>query len=617
MPASSLHRVALSADLDMRQFSSELDRAFSSFEKTVSKTLNGPGLRDAVQGFDRVTEALMKNAKERTYWESSGGASWQKDAAAAEELRRQLEFIGVKFSNLNEGLERLGIQGAKSFDEINHRAALMTLYLNNLRIEEDDVALKARMMGNAGSQAFRNMQREAGAFGIVAGQLGYAIEDFFTVFDTMGVAGGLRAAGNNLAMVARTLIPNVLIANAVAVGFALGPSLWRSLTGSIEKVSEFGNELDKVLNRLSQVHDLQKDATDFKFNMEDIRDFKITPKMDLESLMGSIQEFQDQIKEITRDRIKLQIEVEQNSERKSATVTSLIDSVLGPGWREQTQSAFSDLFNGTELQAKMEEYRKQLELSLTLSPETSAAALETFRAHITKLNEELQTSQYLKTGINDQWGVAEFFGMTEGKHQLEDILGTVDLLLQSKEDLAKFQQEIKKSAEEQAKLEQDLLQTEQERVALAQKKAELEKAAALRKQADAVKGLADAGRSKEKEALDAVLEDQKKLLKMRQEALANVPNQKFAQEVDQNFGAAMKNLLTEAAEKLGHVFDKPIDRLTESFGSANRVKETAANNALVTAMKQIQNVTKDPNTKILQAILDALQNNALVAVPVR
>lgn len=75
--------------------------------------------------------------------------------------------------------------------------------------------------GNALSQAVhgtQNLSNKSNKFGMVLGQLSFAVDDFTQVIGTAGLAGGIRAAGNNLSMVAMQLHP--LAGMFVGVGLA-------------------------------------------------------------------------------------------------------------------------------------------------------------------------------------------------------------------------------------------------------------------------------------------------------------------------------------------------------------------------------------------------------------
>lgn len=96
-----------------------------------------------------------------------------------------------------------------------------------------------RGMGGRGRGGFGGMGNNA-AFMISQG--GFAVEDFLTQYSTMGVGGGLRAAGNNLSVIAAMINPIAGI--IVGVGTALGAILIPKLLATGDAARKAGQGLD-------------------------------------------------------------------------------------------------------------------------------------------------------------------------------------------------------------------------------------------------------------------------------------------------------------------------------------------------------------------------------------
>ena len=91
--------------------------------------------------------------------------------------------------------------------------------------------------------SLNTMTASSGRTSFMISQLGFAVEDATTQFGTMGLAGALRAAGNNLSIVASMLNPIAGI--VVGVGTALASTLIPHLTKTGDEAEKSKKKLDE------------------------------------------------------------------------------------------------------------------------------------------------------------------------------------------------------------------------------------------------------------------------------------------------------------------------------------------------------------------------------------
>lgn len=107
----------------------------------------------------------------------------------------------------------------------------------------DNSAKKVGHFSRQVQQSQRASVAGAGVFGggsksasFAVSQLGFGLEDFLTQVETMGIGGGLRAAGNNMSALAATMNP--IAGLAVGVGTALGAILIPRLLETADAANE-------------------------------------------------------------------------------------------------------------------------------------------------------------------------------------------------------------------------------------------------------------------------------------------------------------------------------------------------------------------------------------------
>lgn len=110
------------------------------------------------------------------------------------------------------------------------------------------------------------------------GQLSFAVEDFMSVYDTMGLRGGMRASANNLSMVAR-IMSGPLAGGIVGVGAMLLPMLVDKFNETAEASKMFGESLDNSLAALRRQQEMDNFEYEIKLKIDtaSIRNFDDLP----------------------------------------------------------------------------------------------------------------------------------------------------------------------------------------------------------------------------------------------------------------------------------------------------------------------------------------------------
>lgn len=198
----------------------------------------------------------------------------------------------------------------------------------------------------------------AGAFN----QGAYAIEDFLTVVGTTGFGGGMRAAANNISMVARALA-GPLVGGFIGAGVA-GISLLPTLLSMNSALETMQDRAKKAISRLKELTDLQikqkKDQYEYDKSIANMK-----TKQDANSLGSNIKTERDkltiereeqkkQLALINRRRSQYQRMLDAKYKNKSAFQLS-----YGTMWRQK--GGKDKIYTDDErkaLEAYNEEFRK-------------------------------------------------------------------------------------------------------------------------------------------------------------------------------------------------------------------------------------------------------------------
>ena len=137
--------------------------------------------------------------------------------------------------------------------ERNMRRAVASQSLTNEQARE--MLATYRLLTQQQIEQARNQQESflgMRSFGFMAQQGAYAIEDFAQVFGTMGVAGGIRAAGNNLTAMAAVAGPLTgVFASLSAAVVMIGVHLWESAKALKDSAESEEKRLETVQKMVS------------------------------------------------------------------------------------------------------------------------------------------------------------------------------------------------------------------------------------------------------------------------------------------------------------------------------------------------------------------------------
>lgn len=156
---------------------------------------------------------------------------------------------------------------------------------------------------NAATQGAGRLQQ---AFGAAA----FGVEDFMSVYGTMGLQGALRASGNNFSQVARILAGPMTGAILGMAAVAL-PALIKMLQGAKERFFDFAQQ---SMDQLEQLHTIENFKIRLKFELEDV---KVSDAKQGEAL----------IKTFDRNIKTLEQELKQIKEKEMLLTNEIIDTV--------------------------------------------------------------------------------------------------------------------------------------------------------------------------------------------------------------------------------------------------------------------------------------------------
>lgn len=133
----------------------------------------------------------------------------------------------------------------------------------NVLVGANTTQLTAGMQQAAG--AVKGFSASAGSAQMAMSQMAFAVDDAVTVFGTSGLAGSLRAAGNNLTMMASTLfgIKGLMISVAAVGAAQLAMTFFKMGTGA-KKASD---EIDKLADAQKRMRDVRFEGAGNRMDM--------------------------------------------------------------------------------------------------------------------------------------------------------------------------------------------------------------------------------------------------------------------------------------------------------------------------------------------------------------
>lgn len=189
-------------------------------------------------------------------------------ARAVADHMKQVEAANTEAANreayMQGWLARRKAAQAKHDEQMRiaqHQANINRLYA------EGDVAQRVAQQTAAASGP-GGMNR----YSAVAMQAGFAVEDFAAQVGPMGIAGGLRAAANNLSMIAFTM-GGPLHGAIIGITAALAGSFIGAWQNSTKAVQDFNSEAQRsidIANQLRELQDQQTAATQKRLDVDNM-----------------------------------------------------------------------------------------------------------------------------------------------------------------------------------------------------------------------------------------------------------------------------------------------------------------------------------------------------------
>jgi hypothetical protein len=205
----------------------------------------------------------------------------------------QFENVGKAIQRLQRVQDQL-IKGGQ-FSASIHKE-IIALKQKQAALLQTERATKALIKAN------NQVGRGSGKMAQALGQASFAAEDFISVFGTMGFAGGMRAAGNNLSMIGH-ILGGPLVGGLIGVGSILG-GMWLDSWLRTEKVTKDATEgLNNYLSALKKVQAEREGAAKHKLELDSVADIG-----DSEAVKKAETKTKERIDELKRSLNDLQQE---------------------------------------------------------------------------------------------------------------------------------------------------------------------------------------------------------------------------------------------------------------------------------------------------------------------
>ena len=272
MAGKSVHNIAVTMSADMSTAIQKFEQAGRSIKKLekIQSELAKDGkfnksLDDEVTRLKKVRGELIKTKdatksyfteiKQGSFTTLSANQKLAQTSTALVQAKMQLEF------NTKSGRKNNTVV----IERIRH--------LTQLEAKLKTVAMAERAAGTAAAGAAGKIGKGQGKMQQAMGQASFAVEDFMTVIETMGISGAMRAAGNNLSMIGH-ILGGPLIGGLIGVSAVGIPMLLTQMGILGGKAKDTKKELDGLLLTLNRMQTSQDLQLDLKFAIEDIQEME-------------------------------------------------------------------------------------------------------------------------------------------------------------------------------------------------------------------------------------------------------------------------------------------------------------------------------------------------------
>jgi hypothetical protein len=297
-------------------------------------------MRQQTEALDENVERrrrITEEQKEQARLQQQATAMWMRHRSLADE---QAEELAVANSLRQRGLHT----------EIQHEQIVRSI--------NDRYAHRIALADAAGQQGQQNANR----MNFAVAQLAIAGEDAATVWGTMGFAGAMRAASNNLSqavMVMTSGTNKMWLASVVGIGAILAgtivPKVWAYVSGAEEagKASErWKNRLSEIADMFKSINKMQERRLNHAQEMRGIGDISSS-----ESAKSKSQSVKDRLKE-------LQIEANSSTRQLAANADFALDQFFSEKILDRYEQGFEIVARQSpelaqQWRQQMEEAKKQ------------------------------------------------------------------------------------------------------------------------------------------------------------------------------------------------------------------------------------------------------------------
>jgi len=259
------------------------------------------------------------------------------------------------------------------------------------------------------------------------GQAGYAVEDFFSVFDTMGARGGIRAAGNNISMMARTLAGS-FTGSLIGIGVVAIPLMMKMFGEAEDSVKGFDEQVKELMTDLELYQKLISMGIEHKFAIEDIQDVE------------SVDAAEEQLKELQRQMERTGdagARLEEDIHAHGKAYLKAAEDGSG-GFNKLAKNARKGLGDGADdFMKKFGELRNEFHKNLAANPDDVEKALGPYRRGLLELQKEVLFGKEGMKGKTEQ-DTKDIATVEKERRVINKMLEDQRELLAAEEDKEKF-----------------------------------------------------------------------------------------------------------------------------------------------------------------------------------
>lgn len=538
--------------------------------------------------------------------------------ASTGSVQTSLDKVKDRIDSLTQARKKMGfvdtLEAKRTDDRIARLKRLREELERNARAETSAASTPGHPRGVAGALADDNAHNKAikgnGRLAQSFTQLSYGVEDFLAVYGTMGFAGAMRGAGNNLSMVARILAGPFAggIMGAAIVGLPLFIAATRTakqeqeeFAKALKKSADAGDDWFKTQQRMA-MRDLEHG-----FLMRDLD--KIKDIKQLEDRLAGIGDNLDRINlksDLAGGGFKRAFDTAINTVLGDDVGEKLMDQIVDPAFKKEVE----------RFKAIRKNFETEFRDNFQLDPEV---AVKHLTSDLEKLLADMPAYGVGSLDPNPMeilraFGLAEVTAKDMQKRAI--ILEQIEALLMRAKAAAT---EANAKAEEMQSIQKNLDDLEKSKVEHLKEQAklreEIKKSIEAAQNAESMDQLNRAAQSPLQRIIQGVKDDMDKLRDVFENSQAG-PEQLAA------FRTGRDNILKNAIDGLSGNTKEQTKVFKDAMQSGPNSAEAAesAKRAAEAQVEAAKNQKKDATNKdvvdAIKILSDTLKNGQLIAVPV-